>query len=186
MKHKVLYIMGIVLVLGLLAYVVIKPNFQDDNSIKSKGSQIYADNKIIFLIPSELEPYKTSFGSDKGIILSKFENDVAVISITIVSSSTYEDHSTFSQNYFNQEYKELLKLHPDISAMSIKTIKDELTLQNSYEKAVLINENIVFGTKAVFDTESEDFTRVVYSYSSDLDNEFESYMNTILESLKFN
>ncbi|MDP2926266.1 MAG: hypothetical protein Q8N99_07855 [Nanoarchaeota archaeon] len=200
MKNKSLYVIGIILVLGLLAYVVIKPTFQDKNNLESKNYQIYSDNKINFSIPSELEQYKTSFGSDNGIILSKFKNDIAVISITVVSSSTNLNyvwtencgsttscgHARYTQDYFTREYDGLIKLYPNISAMSLKTIKDGADLQNSYEKTVLINENIIFGAIVVFDTESEDLTRVTYSYSSDLNNEFDGYKNTILKSLKFN
>lgn len=199
LKKKGLYIIGIILVIGVIAYAMIQINF-NNNDIGSKNSRIYSDSKITFSIPSELERNNGSFGSNEGIILSKFENDVAVISITVVSSSTNIDyiwlencsstslcgHEKYSQDYFNREYNELIKLHPEISSMSTKIIKDEYTLQNTYEKTLLINENIVFGTIVMFDTKSDILTRIVYSHSSDLNKEFESYRNTILESLKFN
>ncbi|MFA6462031.1 MAG: hypothetical protein WCV90_07240 [Candidatus Woesearchaeota archaeon] len=199
MKNKIFYLIGIILVLGLLAYALMKINSPEDNNIKSENSQIYSDNKITFSIPSELEPYKTSFGLDYGIILSKFENDTAIISITIVSSSidpksvfaencestTSCGHEKIAQYYFNMNYEELIKLHPYLSEMSIKTIKDELNLQNSYEKSVLIEDNIVFGTKVVFDTNSNNLVRIVYSYSSDLNSEFQTDINSIINSLEF-
>jgi len=218
-ENKTLYIVGIILISILIFYCVIEQNrlgksrelatenyknLYYNNSLnyitQSENSQIYSDSKITFSIPSELEQYDASFGSDNGTILFKYENNSEVISITIVSSSIDPDylfaencgsttscgHEKFTQYYFTINYKELLKLHPYLSEMSIKTLKDGFSLQNSYEKNVLINENIIFGTKVVFDTESEDITRILYSYSADLDNEFNNYMNTILESLKFN